>query len=101
MFVKGKSGNPGGRPKKTDGEAEVEALARAKGPKAIERLAYWLESDDGRISVAAAKTLLDRGYGTPAQTIVATVTDERNVIRAPEMSETPADWQSTYTPKPH
>ncbi len=31
----------------------------------------------------------------------ATIKDERNVIRAPEMSETPADWQSTYTPKPH
>ena len=30
-----------------------------------------------------------------------TVITERNVIRAPEMSETPADWQSTYTPKPH
>ncbi len=100
-FVKGRSGNPHGGKKRAPILAEIEELARRAAPDAIDRLKHWLKDQDGRISVKAAEVLLNRGFGTPAQTIVATVTDERNVIRAPEMSETPADWQSTYTPKPH
>ena len=51
--------------------------------------------------VQAIREIADRLDGKPGQSIDLAVTDERNVIRAPEMSETPADWQSTYTPKPH
>jgi hypothetical protein len=98
-FKKGQSGNPGGRPKKDSHVVEIEALARAKGPDAIDKLSHWLQSEDGRISVAAAKVLLDRGFGTPAQTITATVHDERSVIRSPEVSDTPDAWQATH--KPH
>lgn len=59
-FEKGKSGNPGGRPKESH---EVKELARQWTTTAIERLAYWLRSDNAKASVAAAQTLLDRGYG--------------------------------------
>lgn len=68
-FKKGQSGNPGGRPKEA---AFIKELAREHTVPAIERLAFWLQSDDGRVSVAAATALLDRGWGKPAQQIEAT-----------------------------
>ena len=34
---------------------------------------HWMQSDDGRISVAAANALLDRGFGRPAQLIDPTL----------------------------
>jgi hypothetical protein len=63
-FQKGQSGNPGGRPKAL---AEVQNLARKHTKQAIKRLAYWMESDDPRASVAACQALLDRGWGKPTQ----------------------------------
>ncbi len=98
-FVKGRSGNPHGGKKRAPILAEIEELARHAAPDAIDRLKHWLKNEDGRIAVAAAKVLLDRGFGTPAQTITATVTDERNVVRAPEVSVTPDAWQTSH--KPH
>ena len=70
LFVKGKSGNPGGRPKKVQfapgavlSKREITALARSHAPAAIETLVKCL--NDPRHRVAAAATLLDRGYGKP------------------------------------
>ena len=100
-FVKGRSGNPKGRGKRAPILAEIEELARYAGPDAIDRLKHYLKDPDGRISIKAAEVLLNRGFGTPVQTVTATVTDERSVIRSPQPSDTPADWASTYTPKPH
>src|SRR5579859_1611476 len=68
-WVKGQSGNPGGRLK---GESELQALARQHAPAAIKALVKAL--DDERLCVAAASALLDRGYGRPAQRIDANVT---------------------------
>lgn len=65
-WVKGQSGNPGGRPKE---DAELRKLARAHTQEAIERLAFWLHSDNAKASVSAANALLDRGYGKPTQPI--------------------------------
>jgi hypothetical protein len=58
-FQPGVSGNPGGRPK------GIAALARQHTDKALEVLSTALDDADGRIRVAAAKELLDRGYGKP------------------------------------
>lgn len=63
-FEKGKSGNPGGRPKEA---AEVKSLAQEHGVRAIARLAELIEDEDKRVSVAACQALLDRGYGKPTQ----------------------------------
>lgn len=65
-FVKGKSGNPGGRPKEAN---EVRELARQYGPEAILRLAFWMASDNAKASVSACNVLLDRGFGKPDQAI--------------------------------
>jgi hypothetical protein len=65
-FQPGQSGNPGGRPKENN---EVKELARNHSQEAIERLAFWMRSDNPKASVSASNALLDRGYGKPAQTI--------------------------------
>lgn len=66
-FVKGKSGNPGGRPKKTPELIEVEALCKEASPRAVERLKEWVESDNAKASVSACMGLLAQAYGTPKQ----------------------------------
>jgi hypothetical protein len=63
-FPKGTSGNPKGRPKEYE---EVKAAAREYTVESIERLAYWMRSNDSRASVLAADKLLDRGWASPAR----------------------------------
>lgn len=65
-FKKGKSGNPGGRPKEA---AEVKELAREYGAEAIAKLVELLRGNDPRTSKAAADSLLDRGFGKPGQSV--------------------------------
>ena len=65
-FEKGKSGNPGGRPK---AEGEIRELARQHGPDAIDKLVEHMNSEDTRLSQSAAIALLDRGFGKPPQAL--------------------------------
>lgn len=65
-FQKGRSGNPGGRPKDS---AQISELARKHSKAAIARLVEWMQSDNPKASVQAAQALLDRGHGKPAQSL--------------------------------
>jgi hypothetical protein len=67
QFQKGKSGNPGGRPKVA---AEVRALAGEFTELAIYTLAGQIHmSDDERVVAAACNSILDRAIGRAPQAI--------------------------------
>lgn len=63
-FQKGKSGNPGGRPKDV---GPIKELAKQHTKAAIDALVGALEDENGRTRVAAAEAILDRAYGKPTQ----------------------------------
>lgn len=77
MFVKGKSGNPGGRPKEDN---EVKELARQHSAEALKRLVEWMRSDNPKASVGACQAVLDRAYGKPAQAVTVSG-DEENPLQ--------------------
>lgn len=58
-WMPGQSGNPGGRPK------GIAALAREHKDKALSVLVAAMDDDDGRVRIAAAREVLDRGFGKP------------------------------------
>lgn len=71
-FTKGKSGNPGGRPKKLE---DVKELAATYTKDAIERLAYWMKTDDSKASISASTALLNRAWGMPTAPVEHTGKD--------------------------
>lgn len=65
-FVKGKSGNPGGRVKM---DPAIKAMFEAKGPDAFEVIARHLNDGDPKVALQAAQIILDRAYGKVPQAI--------------------------------
>ena len=77
-FLKGHSGNAGGRPKD---EHNIAALARSYSTEAIETLVELMRSArDDRVRGTAAKALLDRGFGKPKEEIQNTNADFRDTL---------------------
>jgi hypothetical protein len=64
-FMRGQSGNPGGRPNST-----IRELARQHSKEAVETLAKIMKaSHSDRARILAANSLLDRAWGRPTQPI--------------------------------
>ena len=63
-FVKGVSGNPGGRPKTIP---EVKEILKAASPDAVRTLVELLNSEKDSIRLAAAQDILNRTQGKPLQ----------------------------------
>lgn len=98
-FKKGKSGNPGGRPKEFK---EIQELARKHAPEAIAALVkVCTKGDSESARVAAATALLDRGFGKPPQETSLTVPEGGIpvVIRLPAVEPDAATWQKRHAPE--
>ena len=77
-FLKGYSGNAGGRPKD---ELNLAALARSYSTEAIKTLVDLMRNArDDRVRGTAAQALLDRGFGKPKVEIQNTNADVRGAL---------------------
>jgi hypothetical protein len=89
-FAPGISGNPGGRPKLP---AEMREIFQSRGPEAAEILVKHLRASDPRVSVAAAREILDRAYGKPVQSINVDREERIKLIAVvPEKAATTEEW---------
>jgi hypothetical protein len=66
-FRPGQSGNPGGRPRKTPEQREIEELARSKSRAAILRLAAIIRDGKDADAIRACEAILARAFGRPEQ----------------------------------
>ena len=65
-WVKGMSGNPGGRPKL---EVSIRDLAQRNSMEALETLVQVMRTGKPGERLIAANAILDRAYGRPSQSI--------------------------------
>ena len=65
-WVKGVSGNPGGRPKL---ELSIRELAQQHSVAALETLVHVMRTGRRGEQVVAANAILDRAYGKPTQSV--------------------------------
>jgi hypothetical protein len=66
-FLPGRSGNPGGRPKRTAEELDLIAACKEKTPAALAVIENLMVTGDDRIRLAAALAIIERAHGKPTQ----------------------------------
>lgn len=63
-FPKGISGNPGGRPKRTDEEVQLVEACKQKTPEALEVILNIMQYGlNDKVRLDAAKFIIERGWG--------------------------------------
>ena len=78
-FLPGQSPNPGGRPKKTQEEAEALEMIRVATPEAVGILLKLLKAEKGVSALTKVKIIemmLDRAMGKPEAAIHVTTTQQ-------------------------
>ena len=89
-FAKGVSGNPGGRPKRTEDEAALAEACRAKTPEALAVVESLMHgSDNDRVRLAAAQFIIERGWGRAPEKIE--LVDNRDGGLPPDVKLTPEE----------
>ena len=74
-FAKGVSGNPGGRPPKTEEQRTLEAMCREKSADALNVLLRIMSGGENeRNRITAALAIIERGHGKAVQPIDQTLT---------------------------
>lgn len=67
-FLKGQSGNPGGRPKRTAEEVDLIAACKDKTQDALDvLLSIMSEGENERNRITAALAIIERGHGKAVQ----------------------------------
>ncbi len=69
-FQPGRTGNAGGRPKKTEDERTLEQMCKEKTPDALATiLDIMASSQQDRAKLAAATYIVDRGWGKAKESV--------------------------------
>lgn len=80
-------GNAGGATKEVRAQQRAaRELALEYCPRAIQELVMLLDSEDPRVRIVAANSILDRGLGKPAQAIVGDADNPIEMIQKVERS---------------
>ena len=76
QFKPGQSGNPNGRPKKV---VDAERIAEESLEEAMRKLTKLMKSDNEKVALAAAQTLIDRAMSKARQSVAHTIGKDKDV----------------------